>query len=175
MSVPCLTTGVIIPALCRIVNHFRKIFPRKLKKAKQNPAQNIFPFCVGTFSSSYRCRPGSIFRHWFTCFLLPRTSFHYLIFFTGQRHLQILRYYKGLSPARTPILQKQNPRTERSPILCGGTLALWFPSGQISIFQLRQIRCRGVHAEPSGSGCRRQHHQQRSQPSDQRSRCPECR
>ena len=134
MFVPCLTTGVIIPALCRIVNHFRKIFPRKLKKAKQNPAQNIFPFCVGTFSSSCRCRPGSIFRHWFTCFLLPRTSFHYLIFFTSQRHLQILRYYKGLSPARTPILQKQNPRTERSPILCGGTLALWFPSGQLSIF-----------------------------------------
>ena len=80
MFVPCLTTGVIIPALSRIVNHFRKIFPRKLKKAKQNPAQNIFPFCVGTFSSSCRCRPGSIFRHWFTCFLLPRISFHYLIF-----------------------------------------------------------------------------------------------
>ena len=36
--------------------------------------------------------------------------------------------------ARTPILQKQNPRTEQSPILCGGTLALWFPSGQLSIF-----------------------------------------
>ena len=59
---------------------------------------------------------------------------HNPIFFTSQRHLQILRYYKGLSPARTPILQKQNPRTERSPILCGGTLALWFPSGQLSIF-----------------------------------------
>ena len=92
MSVPCLTTGVIIPAIPRIVNHFRKIFPRKLKKAKQNPAQNIFPFCVGTFSSSCRCRPGSIFRHWFTCFLLPRTSFHYLIFFTSQR------YYKHGTP-----------------------------------------------------------------------------
>ena len=92
MSVPCLTTGIIIPALCRIVNHFRKIFPRKLKKAKQNPAQNIFPFCVGTFSLSCRCRPGSIFRHWFTCFLLPRTSFHYLIFFTSQR------YYKHGTP-----------------------------------------------------------------------------
>ena len=61
MFVPCLTTGVIIPALCRIVNHFRKIFPRKLKKAKQNPAQNIFPFCVGTFSSSCRCRGRVLF------------------------------------------------------------------------------------------------------------------
>ena len=61
MSVPCLTTGVIIPALSRIVNHFRKIFPRKLKKAKQNPAQNIFPFCVGTFSSSCRCRGRVLF------------------------------------------------------------------------------------------------------------------
>ena len=30
-------------------------------------------------------------------------------FFTSQRHLQILRYYKGLSPARTPPLQKQKP------------------------------------------------------------------
>ena len=42
MSVPYLTTGVIIPALCRIVNHFRKIFPRKLKKAKQNPRTEHF-------------------------------------------------------------------------------------------------------------------------------------
>ena len=75
-----------------------------------------------------------IFRHWSTRILLPRTSYHNPIFFTSQRHLQILRYYKGLSPARTPILQKQNPRTERSSILCGGTLALWFPSGQLSIF-----------------------------------------
>ena len=92
MFVPCLTTGTIIPAIPRIVNHFRKIFPRKLKKAKQNPAQNIFPFCVWTFSSSCRCRPGSIFRHLFTCFLLSRTSFHYLIFFTSQR------YYKHGTP-----------------------------------------------------------------------------
>ena len=29
MFVPCLTTGVIIPAISRIVNHFRKIFPIK--------------------------------------------------------------------------------------------------------------------------------------------------
>ena len=43
MFVPCLTTGVIIPALCRIVNRFRKIFPRKLKKAKQNPLTERFP------------------------------------------------------------------------------------------------------------------------------------
>ena len=50
MFVPCLTTGVIIPAISRIVNHFRKIFPRKLKKAKQNPAQNIFPLlCRNVF------------------------------------------------------------------------------------------------------------------------------
>ena len=140
MFVPCLTTEIIIPAIPRIVNHFRRIFPRKLKKAKQNPAQNIFPFCAGTFSSSCRCRPGSIFRHWFTCFLLPRTSFHYLIFFTSQRHLQILRYYKGLSLACTPILQKQNPRTERFSILCGGMSALWFPSGRESILYSEQIR-----------------------------------
>ena len=37
MFVPCLTTEIIIPALCRIVNHFGKIFPKKLKKAKQKP------------------------------------------------------------------------------------------------------------------------------------------
>ena len=98
MFLPCLTTGVIIPAIPRIVNYFRKIFPRKLKKAKQNPAQNIFPFCAGTFSSSCRCRPGSIFRHWFTYFLLPRTSFHYLIFFTSQR------YYKHGTPF--PVLSR---------------------------------------------------------------------
>ena len=55
MFVPCLTTGVIIPAIPRIVNRFRKIFSRNFKK--------------------------------------------------------------------------QNPRTEQSPILCGGMLALWFPSG----------------------------------------------
>ena len=35
MFVPCLTTGVIIPALCRIVNRFREIFSRNFKK--QNP------------------------------------------------------------------------------------------------------------------------------------------
>ena len=42
MFVPCLTTGVIIPALCRIVNHFRKIFPRKLKKSKIKPPHRTF-------------------------------------------------------------------------------------------------------------------------------------
>ena len=42
--------------------------------------------------------------------------------------------------ARTPILQKQNPRTEWSPILCGGMLALWFPSGHKSILYSEQIR-----------------------------------
>ena len=29
MFVPCLTTEFIIPAISRIVNHFRKIFPIK--------------------------------------------------------------------------------------------------------------------------------------------------
>ena len=43
MFVPCLTTGVIIPAIPRIVNHFRKIFPRKSKKAKQNPHRTFSP------------------------------------------------------------------------------------------------------------------------------------
>ena len=48
MFVPCLTTRVIIPALCRIVNRFGKIFSKKLKKVKNNtPAQNGFPFCAG--------------------------------------------------------------------------------------------------------------------------------
>ena len=42
--------------------------------------------------------------------------------------------------ARTPLLQKQNPRTERFPILCGGMLALWFPSGHKSILYSEQIR-----------------------------------
>lgn len=59
---------------------FSEDFSQKIEKSKTKPAQNIFPFCVGMFSSSCRCRPGSIFRHWFTCFLLPRISFHYLIF-----------------------------------------------------------------------------------------------
>ena len=141
MFVPYLTTGVIIPAIPRIVNHFRKIFPRKLKKAKQNPAQNIFPFCAGTFSSSCRCRPGFIFRHWSTRFLLPRTQYHNPIFFTNQRHLQILQYYKGLSPACTPILQKQNPRTKRFPILCGGMLALWPTPQSCNLPSIRKITC----------------------------------
>ena len=48
MSAPCLTTEIIIPALCRIVNRFRKIFSKKLKKVKNNtPAQNSLPFCAG--------------------------------------------------------------------------------------------------------------------------------
>ena len=34
MFVTCLTTGIIIPVISRIVNRFRKIFSRKLKKAK---------------------------------------------------------------------------------------------------------------------------------------------
>ena len=45
MFVPCLTTGVIIPALCRIVNHFRKIFSRNFKK--QNPRTEQSPILCG--------------------------------------------------------------------------------------------------------------------------------
>ena len=48
MFVPCLTTGVIIPALCRIVNRFRKIFSRNFKK--QNPRTEQSPIlCRNVF------------------------------------------------------------------------------------------------------------------------------
>ena len=48
MFVPCLTTGVIIPALCRIVNRFRKIFFINFKK--QNPRTEQSPIlCRNVF------------------------------------------------------------------------------------------------------------------------------
>ena len=41
MFVPCLTTKVIIPALCRVVNCFQKIFPEKWKKQNKTPHRTV--------------------------------------------------------------------------------------------------------------------------------------
>ena len=49
----------------------------------------------------------------------------------------ICKFYGIIKVSPLPAHQyckNKNPRTEQFPILCGGTLALWFPSGQLSIF-----------------------------------------
>ena len=61
----------------------------------------------------------------------------------------ICKFYGIIKFSPLPAHQyckNKNPHTEQFPILCGGTLALWFPSGQLSIFQLRQI---SAWSEPS--------------------------